>query len=189
MRRLSIHPVLLYLLKFCCIFCIFYFGTLLIIGLSSKENVYSPFVANYLDYVTLLRNLILNCSNFLLQKFNYSTVWDDQFTLGIEGGKSVRVVYSCVGYGVMSFWSAFILANDGSAKRKASWFFGGFTMLLMLNILRIFLLILAINAKSSFSIQIDHHVIFNVVAYGLIFLLIYLYDRSKKHHLQLDPQL
>lgn len=189
MKRPAINPFIIYLLKFCCLFCIFYFGTLLIIGLSSKENMYSPFVANYLDYVTPLRNLILNSSNFLLKQFNYSTIWDDQFTLGIEGGKSVRIVYSCVGYGVMSFWAAFILANDGSVKKKTIWLFAGSAMLLILNILRIFLLILAVNAKSSFSFQLDHHVIFNVVAYALIFLLIFLYDRSKKHHLQLDPQL
>jgi exosortase/archaeosortase family protein len=189
MKTPAINPFLLYLLKFCCLFCIFYFGTLLIIGLSSKENMYNPFVANYLDYVTSLRNLILNCSNGLLQYFNYSTFWDDQYTLGIQGGKSVRVVYSCVGYGVMSFWAAFVLANDGSLRKKGIWLFSGSVMLLVLNILRIFFLILALNSKSTYSIRFDHHIIFNVVAYGLIFLLIFFYDRSKKQHFQLDPQL
>ena len=180
MRKLSLHPYLIYLLKFGGFFCLFYFGTLLIIALSSKENLYSPFVARYLDYVRPLRTSVLWCSDQLLRAFHYSTDRSDEFTLGLKEGQSVRMVYSCVGYGVLSFWAAFVFANQGSFLKKASWIFSGWALLWVLNVLRIFFLILAINQNPMISFAIDHHTIFNAVAYGFIFLLIYFYARTEK---------
>lgn len=183
-QNTGVKPFVKYLAKFGAFFCLFYFGTLLIIGLSSKENMYSPFVARYLDFVTPLRYSILRSSNYLLQLTNYATEWIDGYTLGITGGRSVRMVYSCVGYGVLSFWAAFVLANKGRVLTKALWLVFGWGLLWALNVLRIYFLLLAINSNGEAPLGIDHHTLFNMVAYGFIFLMIFFYDRSQKRGLK-----
>jgi exosortase/archaeosortase family protein len=176
-------------LKFGGLFCLFYFGTLLVIGLSSKENLYSPFVDRYLDFITPLRSSILRSADYLLQSFHYPTSWIDEFTVGITGGQSVRMVYSCVGYGVLSFWAAFVLANDGSILKKVLWLLAGWSLLWVLNVLRIYFLLLALNQNRSTLFGMDHHTLYNIVAYLFIFLMIYFYDRSKKGDIKLAAQL
>ena len=183
MQNLISKSYVKYLLKFGGLFSLFYFGTLVIIGLSTEENTYIPFVAQYLDYITPLRHSILFCAEKLLHAFHYSTIWTDEYTVGITGGQSVRMVYSCVGYGVMSFWTAFVLANSGNVAKKSKWLVTGLFILWVLNVLRIFLFLLALNKNSDPSEMIDHHTVFNIVAYGFIFLLIYFYDRSEKQRL------
>lgn len=88
------------------------------------------------------------------------------------------MVYSCIGYGVMSFWAAFILANRGNWRKKTIWITGGLLCLWAINVLRVGLLLLAAKKNWSFPLGWDHHTWFNVVAYALIFGMIYFYDRS-----------
>lgn len=168
----------LYLLKFAAVFVLFYFGTLGIIGLSSPENEYSPFVARYLNFVDPLRSSILRGASSLLSLLGEKSHRIDRFTLGIADGSAVRMVYSCVGYGVMSFWIALISANAGSWQRKTTWIVGGLFLLWCINVMRISLLVVATSRQWPMPFGWDHHTWFNVVAYGGIFALMYLYDRS-----------
>ena len=43
--------------------------------------------------------------------------------LFMKDGTGVNIVFSCVGYGVMSFWGAFVIANQGQWKKACivSW--------------------------------------------------------------------
>ena len=43
----------------------------------------------------------------------------DKFHLFMKDGTGVNIVFSCVGYGVMSFWGAFVIANQGQWKMLA----------------------------------------------------------------------
>jgi exosortase/archaeosortase family protein len=168
---------IIYVLKFAVAFCVLYFGTLAIIGLAAPDGYYSPFVANYLDYISVFRSLLLHTSKGLLSLFNYDTTFRDKYTLmGYHGG--IRMVYSCIGYGVMSFWAAFIFANKGSWKKKLAWIIGGLFALFCINVLRIILLIVALDKNWPMPLGLDHHTWFNIIAYLLIFLMIYLYDKS-----------
>lgn len=169
---------LIYLLKFVSFFCFLYFGTLAFIGLSSKEGLYNSFVDHYIDYVSLLRSSLLFATEAIVKWVAYPEVLRNEFKLFFAGGKSITMVYSCVGYGVMSFWAAFVLANKGTFKRKISWIIGGLFSLWLINVLRLVLLFLAINKNWKIPFGWDHHTWFNIFAYGLIFLLIYLYDLS-----------
>jgi exosortase/archaeosortase family protein len=173
-----------YILKFAAAFCFFYFGTLAVIGLSTPESYYSPFVAKYLDYISLLRSSLLHTSKAVLSLFNINTDFRDRYTLMAAHG-GIRMVYTCIGYGVMSFWAAFVFANKGSWKRKTIWIIGGLFALWLINVLRISLLIVALDKKWPMPLGLDHHTWFNIVAYLLIFLMIYLYDRSSNEFLKL----
>lgn len=157
----------------------FYFGTLGIIGLSTPENSYNAFVAYYLNFVDPLRLSLLAGTKGFLSILGFTTFFADKFTLKLSTGEGVRMVYSCIGYGVMSFWAAFIIANKGSWKKKAGWVIGGLIAVWLINVLRLSLLLLADQKDWTIPLW-DHHTWFNIVAYTCIFGLIYFYDRSLK---------
>ena len=105
----------MYLVKFIGIFCICYFGTLLVIGLAAPGNYYSPFVQKYLDYVSWIKVSLIKATGFMLSLFSIQTHPEPQFLIRINGGRGVLIAMDCVGYGVYSFWIAFVAANSGSS--------------------------------------------------------------------------
>ena len=157
----------------------FYFGTLAIIGLSTPENQYSSFIATYLNFIDPLRHSLLYGAKGFLSLLGHSAYLFDNYTLAMQGS-GVRMVYSCIGYGVMSFWIAFVVANKGNWKKKLTWIIAGLTDLWCINVLRVALLLLAANKHWTIPFGWDHHTWFNIFAYALIFTLIYFYDRSNK---------
>lgn len=110
----------------------------------------------------------------------YPTFFSDKFTLRMTTGEGVRMVYSCIGYGVMSFWAAFVIANKGSWGKKTAWVLCGLSALWIINVLRLSLLLLADRNNWKFPLGWDHHTWFNIVAYACIFGMIYFYDRTGK---------
>ncbi len=171
---------LLYCLKFLAVFSIAYFGTIAWIGLAAPGNYYSPFVEQYLNYVAWLRSSLLYGSQFILSVVGIATTIPDAYSLQIVGGKAVHIGYSCIGYGVMSFWLAFMVANKGSVKSKLIWIIGGLLLIWCINILRICLFLVSLNKNQSMPFGIDNHLFFNITAYIGIFGMIYFYDRRKK---------
>jgi exosortase/archaeosortase family protein len=85
---------------------------------------------------------------------------------------------SCVGYGVYSFWIAFVAANQGTIYKKMRWIIVGIFLLWLINVLRITLLLVAVNNGWPMPLGIDHHTWFNIAAYLLIFIMIFKYDRT-----------
>jgi exosortase/archaeosortase family protein len=169
-----------YLLKFIISFCILYYGTLAMIGLASPGGYYSPFIHNYLNYVSWLRFALLYISKLFLSFFGYDTFIDGVYTLRMERGYGVHLVYSCIGFGVMSFWVAFIFANKVKWQKKIKWIMIGLLSIFFINVTRVSLLLVAVNKNWSNVLNIDNHMLFNIAAYLLIFTMIYLFDRSEK---------
>lgn len=177
--KLLRNPFLIYLLKFAVIFCVLYFGTLAVIGLASPVGWYSPFVDHHMDYVSWLKNSLINASQFILSLLSVHTVKEPGFVLAYPSGKAVVIAMDCVGYGVYSFWVSFVVANKGRWVKKMIWVVGGLLALWFINTIRITLVLVAINKGWPMPLGIDHHTWFNICAYLLIFLMIWLYDRSK----------
>lgn len=170
---------LLYVVKFALAFCFFYFTTIAVIGLSAPGNLYSGIIDHYFDYVKWLRVSLLYGSKYLLGLFGYDTYVLNQFRLKMNGGHGVRIVYSCLGYGIMSFWIAFIFANKGTLTKKFQWILYGLLLIWLINIVRLSLLLVAGNKHWGFPF-FNHHTWFNIAAYTSIFVLIYFYDKSSK---------
>lgn len=150
-----------------------------VIGLSSPDNLYSPFVDRYLNFISPLRFSLLWGAKTFLALWGYASYYRDTYTLSLQSGEGVRMVYSCIGYGVMSFWAAFVIANRGSWKGKILWIAGGLAALWIINALRMALLLLAAKKHWPIPFGWDHHTWFNIAAYALIFVLIYFYDRAQ----------
>lgn len=98
----------------------------------------------------------------------------------ITGGRGIIIAMDCVGYGVYSFWIAFVAANSGSFTRKLKWIFFGVLVLWLINDIRITLFLVAINKGWPMPLGLDHHTWFNIFAYLFIFLMIWWYDKTGK---------
>jgi len=148
------------------------------IGIAAPGGWYSPFVHNYLDYVSWLKMSLIHATGFILSLFHVSTHIEPGFTIRYTGGAGVIIAMDCVGYGVYSFWIAFVAANKGKIAKKISWIVFGLLALWLINVIRITLFLTSINKGWPMPLGIDHHTWFNIFAYLLIFLMIWWYDRS-----------
>ncbi len=162
------------------LFLLLYYGTQLWIGLSAPGKYYSPFIQQHLDYVAAFRRLLMNASKAVMQLLGYPASIVNVYDIKLANGRGVHIVYSCLGIGVMSFWAAFIIANAGSFKQKLLWVLGGLAAIFCINVTRVSLMLLAIAKKWTFFHRIDNHLFFNIAAYLLIFLMMYLYERQSK---------
>jgi exosortase/archaeosortase family protein len=169
----------IYLFKFAFVFCILYYGTKLMIGLSIPGGYYSGIIQKYFNIASWLRGSLMHASSMLVNFIGFDSKIEGDYIIRIKHGTGVRIVYGCLGYGVMSFWVAFVFANAVTIKKKIVWIFGGCLLIWIINVLRISILLIAVNKHWKNSSNIDHHTLFNIAAYILIFVLIYFFDRSQ----------
>lgn len=169
-----------YILKFIGAFSILYFGTKAVIGLTVPGGYYSPFVASYLDYPSLLRHSLLNGTRLMVSIGGFKTYFPDAYHINIQNGYGVRLVYACLGYGLLSFWLAFIFANRGNFLKKLKWMIAGGFLIWLINVSRISLVLIASNQNWALPISLEHHTLFNIIVYAFIFLMIWLFQRSEK---------
>lgn len=172
--------IAIYLLKFAVCFCLLYYGTIAVIGITAPGGkYYSSFIHQFLNYPAWLMNSLLYGTKGFVSLFGYEARVVFPNLLKCNNGAGVSIGYDCLGYGVSSFWLAFVFANKGSIKRKLIWMLTGVIAIWCINILRISILLIAIY--NSWTIPLfDQHTWFNIAAYLMIFLMIYLYDRSSR---------
>jgi exosortase/archaeosortase family protein len=169
-----------FVLLFIAVFLLFYYGTLFLTGLAVPGGWYSPFVEKYFNIAAWLRSSLILSSKQFLSLLGTETIRSDEYVLRAVGGRGVRIVYACLGFGVMSFWFAYVLANVGSLLKKIIWVSGGLVLLWIINVVRISLVLLAGNKGWHFPFGWDHHTWFNIVAYMAIFVMIYFFEKSLK---------
>jgi len=180
-KYLHINALWLYIIKFTGAFCVCYFGTLALIGIAAPGGYYIPFVAHYLDYVNWLRTSLLLSAKYLLSLLGYDSIYfAKQYILEVKDGWGIRMVYSCIGYGIMSFWVAFVYANTIPFRKKTKWMIGGLLSIWAINVLRITLLIIVANKHWLNMLPLEHHMLFNIAAYILVGIMIYCFYRSDK---------
>jgi exosortase/archaeosortase family protein len=174
------NKLLIYCIKFIAAYCFLYYGSQAIIGLSAHGGYYSSVVHDYFNYPAWLRKALLKTSQFFLETMAYKTEMPDEYKVRMVGGKGVRMVYSCLGIGVMSFWIAFMLANETGIKKKIFFTLFGTAFIFLINVGRIMLLFVTANKGKKMPFGIEHHTLFTVASYILIMLLIIVFDWSEK---------
>ena len=102
----------------------------------------------------------------------------------VAGRGSIQVVYKCLGLGVISFFTAFVIAYPKTLKAKVIFIIAGILVLQFLNILRF--MFLAVYWAKAGTTTLDHHTIFNLVIYLIIAISIYFWMKepvnpNKKH--------
>ena len=114
----------------------------------------------------------------VLKVAGIDTYYVGEYTLRKVNGRGIKLVYGCIGYGVMSFWIAFIAASATKKIKKISWIIGGLLLIWVINITRIALLLVATNDNWKMPMGWDHHTWFNITAYIAIFIMMYFFDKS-----------
>ncbi|MFT3980962.1 MAG: exosortase/archaeosortase family protein [Ferruginibacter sp.] len=169
-----------FVVKFLLLFGLFYLGTLAVIGLATPGGIYTPFVEKYFDYVSWIKQSLSWGARKVVSMAGYSTTMLPDYTIRTENGALIKIAMNCVGYGVYSFWAAYIIANHGSFIKKLVWVVGGLLTLWLINVLRIGFFLLALQQRKEMPLGIDHHTWFNIVAYLFIFGMIWLYEKQQR---------
>ncbi len=158
------------------LFC--YYVTIAVIGLSAPGGMYNEFVAKYLNYVDWIRSSLLGGTKILLNLLGTETYFNNKYNIRQVNGRGIVIVYQCVGYGIMSFWTAFIVALHGTFKKKFLWWLLGIILFWLINVLRLSLLLIATNKNWNFPFGWDHHTWFGIVAYSVMLYMIFLFDKK-----------
>ncbi|MFY7652816.1 MAG: hypothetical protein ACOVQE_08930 [Chitinophagaceae bacterium] len=166
-----------YSFKFLLFFAVLYSALQFYIGITVPGGWYFPFFAKYLNIIEWYRDFMFFVAQKILGLLNFQTE-TNRYTLRIVGSNYIRMVWSCLGIGVQSFWFALVLANAGKWAFKLKWLITGFVIVTACNISRIVVIIIANNKKWLQHWKIDHHDAYNIFVYGIIFLLIFVYKNA-----------
>jgi exosortase/archaeosortase family protein len=166
------------LIIFLLCFCILYFGTKGFIGITAKGGWYIKFLDEHLNFVAWYRYLIFEGSKAMLELLGYTATIVDPFHIQINNSNQVQMVYSCLGFGVISFWVAFVYSNEGSIRNKFLWIVSGTAAFVVLNMCRVAIILLADYKHFATKLPLDHHALFNLCSYVLIGIFVYAYTRS-----------
>ena len=169
-----------FVLVFASVFLVCYYGALFITGLAIPGKLYSPLVEKYLNLAAWLRTSLILGTKFFVSFFNIETVRIDEYVLRIPNANGIRIVYSCLGFGIMSFWTAYIFATAAKMVKKIMWFFIGLLLIWTINVVRISIVLIAGYKGWKFPLRLDHHIWFNIIAYLVIFLMMLLFEKNIK---------
>jgi exosortase/archaeosortase family protein len=163
-----------FVVKFVALFAFLYYFDIFFFGLTTPGNRYVPFLADHLDYISWLRTGLLKSSAGILNMLGYTAI-TNEYELLVAGHGVLKIVYSCLGSGLISFFAAFVLAYPRKLKPKLWFLFTGIIGIEVLNILRFVLLAIFWDKREKHII--DHHAIFNILLYLIIAITLYFWVR------------
>ena len=164
-----------FMFSFLCLFLLFYYFNILFFGLTSPGNHYNAFLADHLNYIQWIRQILLNASTAVINSLGLTAI-NNNYELLVAGHGIIRLVYSCLGLGVISFFTAFVIAYPKPLRAKIIFILSGILAIEMLNIIRFVLLALFWDKRSAQII--DHHTLFNTFIYILICISLYFWMKS-----------
>jgi exosortase/archaeosortase family protein len=181
-KRVLTDEGFVFIAKFLGLFVLLYYGNLLFISITYRGgNALFLFLRNHVNYIDWLRYSVLYTSKFFGGLLGIKSHIENVVILKLDepnNHKAIKMVYECIGYGIMSFWAAFVIANKNKWTIKLLWVLLGWVFIWIINCTRITILLYAIKNNWPINQYFDHHTLFNIVAYGFVLLLIYVYIKK-----------
>lgn len=174
LKRFDRNSPIRFAVVFLTLFFVFYYFNIYFFGITSPGNHYNAFLNENLNYIRLLRHLLLQTCAHIINWFGFTTIVSDQQLL-VAGKGIINLVYTCLGLGIMSFFSAFVIAYPQKLKSKIFFLILGNLGIQILNITRFVILALFGNKKSG--LILDHHTLFNIIVYIIIAISLYFWVR------------
>jgi len=174
-RRFDKDSPVRFLLIFLSLFIVFYYSNVFFFGVTSPGKHYIAFLDQHLNYIRLLRHFLLSATAHVLNWIGYTAITSDTELL-VVGHGVIRLVYTCLGLGVMSFFTAFVIAFPKKLKQKLIFYFSGIVIFQILNIARF--VVLALFWKDTKGLILDHHTVFNIIIYILIGIALYFWIKQ-----------
>jgi exosortase/archaeosortase family protein len=177
---ITTKPEISFFIKLIFLNIVFYIFNFFWTGLCVPNNIYWNFADKYLDYHDALIYTLKYSVKAICSLLGYETYFSINNKISIVHGRGVGIANACSGAGVILVWIAFVLAYPELKLRKLKWLFGGLFAIWFINVIRILALLLAVNQGKTVDINKfgEHHDVFNVIAYGLIIIMIYFYTKS-----------
>ncbi len=170
-----------FLFIFFAVFLLCYYGLKFLTGLAVEGGYYSSFIDKHFNIGGWIRTALINSTKTFLSLFNIETIRTNEYILKmVAGGSGVRIVYGCLGFGVMSFWIAYVIAATAKTTKKITWLVCGLLLLWFINVVRISLVLVTTNETWKFPFGWDHHTWFNIIAYFAIFIMMYFFEKNIK---------
>jgi len=165
-----------------------YYFNIFFLGITTPAGqFYSSFLEKNCNYIAWITSSILYTSKYIVSVFGLEAYVEYPQTIKALNGAWVNVWLPCLGLGITGFWIAFVVSHVNTWKEKLLWVIAGTLAIWFINCWRISLLLIALDRKWQISYYVDHHTIFNIAAYSVIGLLIYLYYR--KNDTDMDYQI
>jgi len=164
------HSPLKFVFSFIILFAIFYYFNIFYFGVTAPGGYYSAFLNDHLNYIRWLREGLLNISAQIINRLGFAAI-TDEYDLLVAGHGAIRLVYSCLGLGIISFFAAFVLSYPKRWKSKLIFLIAGILGIEILNIARFVLL--ALFWQRHGLIVLDQHAIFNMIVYVIIAVSLY----------------
>jgi len=146
--------------------------------MSSGARFYNASIAEHFNYIQGLKTALIIPAVWIIKLFGFYAIYNEMDVM-VVSGPLLRINYSCLGLGVMSFLAAFVLSFPASWKSTFKMLIIGLISIYLLNILRIAGLgILFGTFQSQRNYFEYHHEIFNVIVYIIIFIMLYIWIRK-----------
>ncbi len=137
------------------------------------SRFYNAYIADHFDYIQGLKTSLIVPAVWMIKAFGLYAIYNKMDVM-VVAGPYLRINYSCLGLGVMSFLAAFVLAFPASWKSRIKMLCIGILTIYILNIFRIaglgILLGLFKSQRKNFTY---HHEVFNIIVYICVFTLLY----------------
>ena len=159
------------------LFLVLYYFNIGFIGLTSPGGLYIKILDQHFNYIRYWREFNIEASATILETFGYE-VFTNEFRLHVKGKAGFILVYSCLGYGILSLFSAFVLTYPKPIKEKLYFLLTGVITFQALNTLR--LILIALYWKPApMLLKMNAHEIFNSMIYIIIACSIYFWINQK----------
>ncbi|MFC4211306.1 exosortase Y [Pedobacter lithocola] len=146
--------------------------------MSPGGKYYNAFISSNFNYIQGLKNALIVPAVWIIKLFGLYAIYNEMDVM-VVNGPLLRINYSCLGLGVMSFLAAFVLAFPASWKETIKMLVIGIITIYILNILRIAGLDLLFGFFQSQRNYFEyHHEIFNVIVYIFIFIMLYVWIKK-----------
>ena len=146
--------------------------------MSPGSRFYNVYIADHFDYIQGLKTALIVPAVWIIKAFGFYAIHNEMDVM-VVSGPYLRVNYSCLGLGVMSFLAAFVLAFPAPWKSTFKMLVIGFIAIYVLNVLRIAGLgVLLGFFKSQRNNFTYHHEIFNIIVYICIFAMLYFWIKK-----------
>jgi len=146
--------------------------------MSTGGRFYNAYIAEHFNYIQGLKTALIKPAVWIIKLFGFYAIHNEMDVL-VVNGPYLRINYSCLGLGVMSFLAAFVLAFPASWKSTIKMLVIGIISIYLLNIGRIAGLGLLFGFFQSQRNYFEyHHEIFNVIVYIIIFIMLFIWIRK-----------
>lgn len=178
-KKKANRAAIIFVVKLLVLYLLFSQGNLFMNSVMSEGGkLYNEYIAQNFNYIQGLKYALIKPAVWLIKLFGFYAIHNEMDVM-VVNGPYLRVNYSCLGLGVMSFLAAFIMAFPAKLKPKIRLFIFGMIMIYVLNVFRIaglgILLRIFKSQRSNFTY---HHEIFNIIVYILIFIVLYFWIKK-----------